>query len=67
MEKPPQHDCNVIATRRNTQPRKRLHYQTPQECFYANGSALHFKVDSRPLLDDELRITHEAAHLLAAR
>ena len=31
-----QHDCNVIATKLNTRPRKRLDYRTPQECLYAN-------------------------------
>ena len=36
MAKLTQHDCNVIATKLNTQPRKRLDYRTPQECFYAN-------------------------------
>ncbi len=27
-----QHDCNRIATQRNTRPRKRLGYRTPEEC-----------------------------------
>ncbi len=31
-----QQDCNVIAHKLNTRPRKRLDYQTPQECFYAS-------------------------------
>jgi transposase, IS30 family len=31
-----QHDCNVIATKLNTRPRKRLDYETPHECFYAH-------------------------------
>lgn len=31
-----QHDCNVIATKLNTRPRRRLDYRTPQECFYAD-------------------------------
>src|SRR3954453_18852818 len=31
-----QHDCNVIATKLNTRPRKRLDYRTPEECFYAH-------------------------------
>ena len=31
-----QHDCNVIAHKLNTRPRKRLDYQTPEECFYAH-------------------------------
>lgn len=30
-----QHDCNVIATKLNTRPRRRLDYRTPKECFYA--------------------------------
>lgn len=29
-----QQDCNVIATKLNTRPRKRLDYKTPRECFY---------------------------------
>jgi IS30 family transposase len=28
-----QHDCNRIATKLNTRPRKRLHYRTPEECY----------------------------------
>lgn len=36
MAKLTQLECNVIATKLNTRPRKRLDYQTPQECFYAN-------------------------------
>ena len=34
MAKLTQHDCDVIATKLNTRPRKRLDYRTPQECFY---------------------------------
>jgi len=30
-----QHQCNVIARKLNTRPRKRLDYQTPEECLYA--------------------------------
>lgn len=30
-----QHQCNVIAHKLNTRPRKRLDYRTPEECFYA--------------------------------
>ena len=30
-----QHQCNVIAHKLNTRPRKRLDFQTPEECFYA--------------------------------
>jgi IS30 family transposase len=36
MAKLTQRDCNVIAAKLNTRPRKRLDFQTPQECFYAN-------------------------------
>jgi IS30 family transposase len=36
MAKLTQHDCNVIATKLNTRPRKRLDYKTPHECFYPN-------------------------------
>ena len=28
-----QHDCNRIATKLNTRPRKRLGYRTPEECY----------------------------------
>ena len=28
-----QNDCNRIATQRNTRPRKRLGYRTPEECY----------------------------------
>ncbi len=30
-----QHQCNAIAYKLNTRPRKRLGYKTPAECFYA--------------------------------
>jgi IS30 family transposase len=30
-----QHQCNVIAHKLNTRPRKRLDFRTPEECFYA--------------------------------
>jgi transposase, IS30 family len=30
-----QHQCNAIAYKLNTRPRKRLGYKTPEECFYA--------------------------------
>ncbi len=36
MQSLTQHDCNVIAHKLNTRPRKRLDYQTPEECFYAH-------------------------------
>ncbi len=29
-----QHNCNVIAKKLNTRPRKRLGFRTPEECFY---------------------------------
>ncbi|MEJ1353392.1 MAG: IS30 family transposase, partial [Candidatus Sedimenticola sp. (ex Thyasira tokunagai)] len=29
-----QHQCDAIAHKLNTRPRKRLGYQTPEECFY---------------------------------
>ena len=28
-----QHDCNRIAAKLNTRPRKRLGYRTPEECY----------------------------------
>ena len=31
-----QRDCDAIAHRLNTRPRKRLGYRTPEECFYVN-------------------------------
>lgn len=30
-----QRECNVIAHKLNTRPRKRLDFQTPEQCFYA--------------------------------
>ena len=30
-----QRDCDALANRLNTRPRKRLDYRTPEECFYA--------------------------------
>lgn len=30
-----QHQCNAIARKLNTRPRKRLGYKTPEDCFYA--------------------------------
>ena len=30
-----QRDCDALANRLNTRPRKRLGYRTPEECFYA--------------------------------
>jgi IS30 family transposase len=36
MANPTQNDCNVIAKKLNTRPRKRLDYRTREECFYAN-------------------------------
>jgi IS30 family transposase len=29
-----QQQCNAIAQKRNTRPRKRLGYRTPLECYY---------------------------------
>ena len=29
-----QHDCDRIAKKLNTRPRKRLAYRTPEECFH---------------------------------
>ena len=38
MAKLTQHDCDVIVAKLNSRPRKRLDYQTPEECFHANGN-----------------------------
>ncbi len=35
-----QHDCNAIARKLNTRPRKRLGYRTPQECYKPKTVAL---------------------------
>jgi IS30 family transposase len=34
MTKLSQHQCNAIARKLNTRPRKRLGFRTPEECFY---------------------------------
>ena len=34
MENLTQHQCNAIARKLNTRPRKRLNFKTPEECFY---------------------------------
>src|SRR5450631_1464848 len=43
-----QHECNLIARKLNTRPRKRLDFRTLEQCLYERRSLLHFKVDSRP-------------------
>src|SRR5213078_289076 len=40
-----QYDCNRIAAKLNRRPRKRLGYQTPEECYAGWRSVMHFKVD----------------------
>ena len=35
-----QHDCNALARKLNTRPRKRLGYRTPQECYKPKTVAL---------------------------
>ena len=42
-----QQQCNAIAKKLNTRPRKRLGFRTPQECFNESQSVLHFKLDVR--------------------
>jgi transposase, IS30 family len=37
-----QHQCNAIARRLNTRPRKRLGFRTPLECSNESWSVLHF-------------------------
>lgn len=42
-----QQQCNAIARKLNTRPRKRLGFRTPLECFHESWSVLHFKLDVR--------------------
>ena len=42
-----QRQCNAIARRLNTRPRKRLGFRTPLECYNESQSVLHVKLDVR--------------------
>lgn len=42
-----QHQCNSIARKLNTRPRKRLSFRTPLECHSESYSVWHFKLDVR--------------------
>jgi hypothetical protein len=44
-----QHQCNAIARKLNTRPRKRLGFKTPLECYNEAWSVLHPKLDVWPL------------------
>ena len=44
-----QQQCNAIARKLHTRPRKRLGFKTPLECFNESWSVLHFNVDLRRL------------------
>lgn len=42
-------DCDRIAYKLNTRPRKRLGFKTPYELYYRTGSPLHFEFELRHL------------------
>ena len=42
-----QADCDRIAHKLNTRPRKRLGFKTPYEVFYGTGSPLHFELEPK--------------------
>ena len=44
-----QADCDRIAYKLNTRPRKRLGYKTPYEVYYKTGSPLHFEFELKAL------------------
>jgi hypothetical protein len=45
-----QADCDGIALKLNTRPRKRLGFKTPYEVYYQEGSPLHFGLELKYLL-----------------
>ena len=45
-----QNDCDRIAYKLNTRPRKRLGYKTPYEVYYRTASPLHFAFEPKFLL-----------------
>jgi len=45
-----QEDCNMIAYKLNTRPRKRLGFKTPFEVYYRCGSPLHFTLEAKFIL-----------------
>ena len=59
-----QNDCDRIAYKLNTRPRKRLGYKTPYEVYYRTASPLHFAfepkailyIDSENLLENILQV-----------
>jgi hypothetical protein len=57
-----QQQCNAIARKLNTRPRKRLGFRTPLECFNESYSVLHFNVDVRP----RASLEQNAANVLLA-
>ena len=44
-----QADCDMIAYKLNTRPRKRLGFKTPFEVYYRSGSPLHFALEPKCL------------------
>jgi hypothetical protein len=42
-----QADCDRIAYRLNTRPRKRLGFKTPQELYYGKDSSLHLLLEAK--------------------
>lgn len=49
MKRISQSDCDRIAYKLNTRPRKRLGYKTPYEVYYKSASPLHFELEFRRL------------------
>jgi IS30 family transposase len=47
MKKTTQEDCDRIAYRLNTRPRKRHCYKTPEELYYGKDTALHLLLEPR--------------------
>jgi IS30 family transposase len=45
-----QADCDRIAFKLNTRPRKRLGFKTPYEVYYQEGSPLHFGIELKLIL-----------------
>lgn len=50
MKSVSQADCDRIAYKLNTRPRKRLGFKTPYEVYYRTGSPLHFALELKCLL-----------------
>jgi len=51
-----QADCDCIAYRLNTRPRKRHGYKTPEELYYGKDTALHLLLEPKSLFPYEFQI-----------